>query len=66
MDVEPPTITLDSHDGGETCRGTITIDGAYDDDLEVDTIQISFDNGTTYQNTTFEDGTWSYTVNTTL
>lgn len=65
VDIESPTISVTSHSGGETCRGSITIAGTYKEDLEVDYVQLSFDDGATFDDATFADSEWSYPLDTT-
>ncbi|MBN2535827.1 MAG: hypothetical protein JXB88_23305 [Spirochaetales bacterium] len=67
VDVDKPTIEMTSHDGGETVKGSITIKGEYNEDIDVEYIRLSFDDGATFKNATVDKKAkkWSLGVDST-
>jgi hypothetical protein len=66
VDLEDPRLTVTSHSNGDFVRGTVTLRGAYSDDLSVASIKVSFDGGMSFVATKLdsEKKLWSYTFDT--
>lgn len=75
VDLEPPTISIDSHVDGDYVSGTARFEGAFGDDLGAPSVQISVAaiTGSDSPTPVFSDiqeiddsaGTWAYEIDTT-
>ncbi len=65
VDISPPSITLLSPTTGSYVQGSVSFAGELSDDQEVRTAQISFDRGSSWNNTEFTQESWSYNLDTT-
>lgn len=54
VDLDAPDVALTSHPAGEYLSGTVTLSGVYSDDFEIAGITLSFDDGLTLEDATFD------------
>ncbi len=67
VDIEPPTVSIDSHSDGEFVAGTVTVGGSFGDDREGPTVAISLDGGSSFSSVANADaggGVWSHALDT--
>lgn len=66
VDLEPPTLKILSHTNGQYVLGLQSIGGTWNDDGELESIQLSFDDGTSYVKASIdsESGNWFYDIET--
>ncbi|MBI3241771.1 MAG: hypothetical protein HYZ49_05700 [Chloroflexi bacterium] len=66
IDTIPPTSSLTSHGVGQAVSGTVTLSGSASDATSgLARVDISIDNGATWNAATVNGGLWSYLLNTT-
>jgi hypothetical protein len=67
VDLSPPLLFVTSHSNGSYVHGTITLAGNFEEDVATASIEVSFDNGTTYIAAALNQQarTWSLVVDTT-
>ena len=68
VDLDVPEISILAPLNGAYVKGTVTIEGTYADDIAVEAVKISFDNGTTYQNAALSAALkmWDYAFDTSV
>ncbi len=63
-DLMPPEVSITSHSNGDYIQGTVELSGTATDNREIKAIEVSIDNGETFDNAS---GTtdWTYSLDTT-
>lgn len=67
IDLNPPTVTIDTHSDGEYLTGTVAFGGAFGDDQEGAILSISTDGGDNFTEVSNQDaanGVWSHEIDT--
>ncbi len=60
VDINPPTLSITSHSDGDYIAGTVSLSGAYDDDIGIQSLSVILD-GQEFQAET-SNGNWSYNL----
>ena len=67
VDLDVPDLSVDSHDNGDFVNSSIDLGGRYADDIDVASVRVSMDGGTTFQTAVLDkpNKTWELTIDTT-
>ncbi len=68
VDINPPTVSIDSHSDGQYVQGTVTFGGSFGDDRDEPVLEVSIDGGSTFSSVGSVDqssGVWSHDIDTT-
>jgi hypothetical protein len=69
VDIEAPSVTIDSHRDGQYLSGVVAFEGSFSDDIAANSITISTDGGSSFSPVSRIDnanGVWAHDVNTAL